>query len=465
MLVADQADARAVADAFGTLPPVAFEDRRHRTLWSIARAVHAAGDDVDVVTVLDAAKRGGMTNTIGGAEYLSTLLDVVPSAIGLRSYVRRLREDLRGRKVATAVREFADEVLERWDADRAAEHVAEIDRILTDDIDPLDAVLKDDWPDSLADIPRRNWLVPGWMPRGRVTLLTGEGASGKSMLTLQLAVAAAGRVDDLSGRWRRWLPLGDSFESEIRPDVSPVVHADGAEQGSVLLATWEDEYEEIAKRRLRIGAPWPIEPGMLKHLSLRKAGALWGPKTGVHVATKGEVTPTGESFAEALERIEPRPSLVVVDPVAAAFGSDENARNLVRQFISKLDDWADANECAILLVSHPSKQALISGSTDWRNGPRAVIAFEEGPTPDAFVPKADGSASTKRAHGTRLRLEKANYGRAGATAWVRWRREDVPTDDDWEKRISTLRIEECSAFESATALADSRGEPTPVQAA
>ena len=296
VLVAGRLDAATVERAFDELPPSAFRHPRHRQLWRIMRSIHAAEDDIDPVTIMDSAGRAGVQSTIGGMDYIAHLLDIVPSPVGLPSYVRRLKEDLRAERVSRAISEFSASVVEvGYRQDRASAFVEELDELVNADVDPLDAVIADDWPTDLSEIPRREWLVPGWIPRGRVTLLTGDGASGKSLLTLQLAIAVASSAHETSAWHRRWLPLGEEFEPRERPDVSPIVRAQPGQR--VLLATWEDEYEEMARRRIRVRAPWDIEPGMLKHMSLRKLGALWGPDEGVHVSTKGKVTDTGTGFA------------------------------------------------------------------------------------------------------------------------------------------------------------------------
>src|SRR5262245_5597145 len=46
-----------------------------------------------------------------------------------------------------------------------------------------------DWEGAL--IPIREWVVPDYIPQEAVTLLSGDGGLGKSLLALQLAVARA----------------------------------------------------------------------------------------------------------------------------------------------------------------------------------------------------------------------------------------------------------------------------------
>lgn len=52
-----------------------------------------------------------------------------------------------------------------------------------------------------GDPEPRRWLVPGWLPAGRVALLAGPGGSGKSLLALQL------RRRSLPATGDRWGPL------------------------------------------------------------------------------------------------------------------------------------------------------------------------------------------------------------------------------------------------------------------
>ena len=59
---------------------------------------------------------------------------------------------------------------------------------------PLDSDVEAVAWDSPAAAPPRPWLIPHWLPLGRLAILAGSGGTGKSMLALQLA--ARGREYD-----------------------------------------------------------------------------------------------------------------------------------------------------------------------------------------------------------------------------------------------------------------------------
>jgi len=70
--------------------------------------------------------------------------------------------------------------------------------------------------------------------------------------------------------------------------------------------------------------------------------------------------------------------LLIVDPLAAAYGDDENDRGCVRSFMASWNSWAARKHCATLFIAHPPKNAATySGSTDWRNASRAMLVLED----------------------------------------------------------------------------------------
>ena len=87
-----------------------------------------------------------------------------------------------------------------------------------------------------SEPPRREWLIPGWLPRGRLASIYGRGEAGKSRLLLHVAHAVA-----CGGPVLPWDP--DVKADAVRGDVPQV-----ADVGRVLLVTWEDEAAEVRRR-------------------------------------------------------------------------------------------------------------------------------------------------------------------------------------------------------------------------
>ena len=162
---------------------------------------------------------------------------------------------------------------------------------------------------------------------------------------------------------------------------------------SVVFASWEDEPEEFYRRLQQISgqaAPW-VTPERLQGLrivNLVGEGPIWAPEPGRHISTMAAITATGERRRRLCEYANAR--LLVLDPLAAAYASDENARGLVRAFVSHWDAWGQANNCTVLMLAHPPKSAGVdyAGSTDWQGAARALWtlrsesgkSLEAGPT-------------------------------------------------------------------------------------
>ena len=209
-----------------------------------------------------------------------------------------------------------------------------------------------------------NWLVPDWLERGNVTLLAGKGGVGKSRIALQLAVQLA---------------IGGG--RAVFGDTAPLFRT--ARHGKTLYMSWEDDGNEYHRRLQSFINPGENPDAATKatmalvndnidFVDLRERGPLWAPWKGgsQHLTTKGEQTPLFDQVQEYAA--ETQPELIVVDTVAAAYLGDENARPLVRAFVTALSVWANQSGAAVMLITHPSKSSDVSGSTDWENGVRTV---------------------------------------------------------------------------------------------
>ena len=297
--------------------------------------------------------------------------------------------------------------------------------------------------------PRRAWLAgddsAGWLPSGRVAMLTGEGGAGKSRLALQLAAAVAGGGREVLPSTR---PGDRSAE-----DVGPAVRGGGP--APVAVIGWEDETDE-ARRRLRwlkaagLDAAGETD-GRLHYLDAASFGPIWAAPDRFEPV---DWTPFGKAALAWLASIDGL-ALAVLDPLAAVYGANENDRGEVRRFLSALNAWAADTQAAVLIVAHPPKTgARYSGSTDWRNGVRALWTLGTAAVAGYDRP-GDGEAEAKARC---LTLDKASYGRDGARAWLKL---SASTDDDGRTRALAWR--ECTAREAVADRAHWKGLEPPMR--
>ena len=235
---------------------------------------------------------------------------------------------------------------------------------------------------DLANIPNREWLVESWIPASRVTLLSGTGGSGKSKLVLQLCAALAS-IDNQMGEGMEPNWFGGCHGLPV-----------SKQQATVVYATWEDEPDEISRRllswpALKLNDQHPPQAtkatlfegqcaDRLQVVDMAGLGAIWGQEVGMHISTRAQMTPAGNALLDFVTEHNAR--LLVIDPIAAAFGGNENERSAVREFMTALDRFGRDNNCAVIVISHPPKSdADYSGSTDWHAAARSVLKFERTP--------------------------------------------------------------------------------------
>jgi RecA-family ATPase len=187
------------------------------------------------------------------------------------------------------------------------------------------------WRD--APVPEREWIVRDWIPAKAPTLLSGDGAVGKSTLALQLGTARA--LD------RDWIGTAPA-------------------PGRTLYLSAEDEADELHRRldaiRIHYGATF-TDMADLQLVDLVGENAVLGEisKTGIIHAT-----PIFEAVVSIIEKTQV--DLVVVDALADAFAGDENNRSQARQFIGMLKRPARHYGCAFLCLAHPSLNGMNTGT-------------------------------------------------------------------------------------------------------
>jgi RecA-family ATPase len=238
-------------------------------------------------------------------------------------------------------------------------------------------------------VPTRAWHVPELVPDGNVTLLGGDGGTGKSLLALQLAGATV--------VGRPW--LGRTIA-----------------RGAALFISAEDDMEELHRRLADICAAEAISFDALRDLHLV---SLAGEDAVMATFDRSTNIMTKTAVCREIAKLvaEIRPQLLVLDTLADLFGGDEINRSQTRQFVQMLRGIALKYGTTVLLLAHPSVAGMrsgsgTSGSTAWSNSVRSRLYLDRIKETNSDV-ELDPDART-------LSTKKSNYARTGVTIPVRW---------------------------------------------
>ena len=281
---------------------------------------------------------------------------------------------------------------------------------------PFPATDGDTW---VGPWPDREWLIPGWLPVGRLGMLSGRGGRGKSRLALQLVA----RMAASPAARGPFVPAARGPGNDTAVSDAHLV-LDATHAGPVVYASWEDEREEAGRRIAKFGADDLAIPadlaGRLRYLDLRGEGPLWGPGGKArHLTALGGLTPVGQRVRATCEALDAR--LLVVDSLAGAYGGDENVRALVRAFCADWDKWATDARCAVMLIAHPPKtpggagtgqvDRDYAGSTDWHGAARWRWTLDPADTGETTSGRNGGKKKPVAA--LALELVKSSYGTDG----------------------------------------------------
>ncbi len=93
-------------DVFTRLKPSHFYTPAHRTIYEAICHLANKNIAVDLVTLSERLKNTGKLEAVGGNEYLTSLMDIIPSTVNFRHYVAILRKDETLRRLEKASTEI-----------------------------------------------------------------------------------------------------------------------------------------------------------------------------------------------------------------------------------------------------------------------------------------------------------------------------------------------------------------------
>lgn len=276
-------------------------------------------------------------------------------------------------------------------------------------------------------IPKRPIIVKGLLQRKVITLVAGKGGDGKSLFTLQMAVAAA-----LGREWAGFKPV-----SRLK----------------VLYINVEDDYEEVQRRLAAICLQMKVEPDDLKgwlHIY---------PGSEVKLSMIEDKGPNARvTGTSALRDLigwcqQDGYDIVVADPlVELAEGINENDNMHMAGFMTQLKRLAREGNVALMLVHHFRKQGVGGDADSMRGGSAIVNAARLGLTFERVGADAKMSfPGHKPENVIRVMGAKANYQPLNKSLYLAFVAHAV-NDDDQVAALVPVELTDADVFDGWDAL-------------
>lgn len=186
-----------------------FYSQENRSIFSVIYSMFTESKHIDAVTVLNELKIEGLYDEAGGRAYLSQLMDVTPTAAGVREYARIIRDRSMLRELATAagdiqtmafegageagdIAESAEQRIYAVRHGREIQGLSPLKSVILDVYTHLDELVKNDsglpgLPTGFHDLDRQ---LTG-LNKSDLILIAARPGMGKTALALNMALYAA----------------------------------------------------------------------------------------------------------------------------------------------------------------------------------------------------------------------------------------------------------------------------------
>lgn len=177
---------------------------------------------------------------------------------------------------------------------------------------------------TFATIEKREveWLIPGYVPRKGITILGGDGGTGKSAIECSIAAAIS------TGK--------PTFLLETPYDCKP---------GRVVMLNAEDPYSEVLKPLLTVNNANQENVIALDEKQIKEEGLAY----------------SDDRLKEAIKEF--KPDLIIFDPIQQFLPEQVHMaeRNAMRREMSHAMAMAAENNCAVLICMHTNKKQGVYG--------------------------------------------------------------------------------------------------------
>ncbi len=272
----------AAARAFAIVTPADFYRTYHRQIAEAAFACYQRREPVEIVTVAAELRRNRLLEEVGSGDYLTALVNEVPTAAHVQRYATIVAEKSVLRQAITDAHAIASQAQENPAnvGTFLAEAQERLQRLYRDRVrggsvhGPLDSYERDLtelWDDLQApagEISSARLGIPevdrkiGGLEAERLTILKGDTKHGKSQLSRQLAIVTAQNFQqDESGRIVVFFILEEGERAWLRKSLAWLAEIDSM---ALLKRGWWKRYAAnhpgAEDRLLTASSLWPTLP-------------------------------------------------------------------------------------------------------------------------------------------------------------------------------------------------------------
>ena len=274
-----------------------FYDSKHRQIFTRMKELYAQEKPIDVA----------MLDMIYD-DYVLELLDLPSGLINISNYVQEIIETSKQRLLISQIEEIKVHALDS-SFQKTKARIIELSNNLE-----RNTVAKFDFKTSSQIIAKKpDFILKDFipLPSGAVTMISSKGGSGKSALALQIALRASNcKIKTLA-----WLSEDPDYTTKYRLEkISEFTEI-----------TIHDEYLNITDQ-----IPFQILQKKDKAVN---------------------INPLFYDFKVACKDFQ----IIIIDPLIAFYGGNENDNGEARQFMDLLSEWAKKTGKAIILIHHPTK--------------------------------------------------------------------------------------------------------------
>ena len=305
-------DNEAMPNLTRTLQPEHFYELKHRWIYEACIALRERDDPIDLLTLTTELDKRGHLQQVGGAVYISQLMNAVPSALRATNYAKIVIETWRRRQVLDIASDVSRLVYdETEDVDGTLAYIAQ----RAEDLRALKSREYLSLQQLAETLQPIQWLWHNWIPRGMITLLGAVPGAGKSLVALDIA---------------KRVIHGESFpDGAINPS-----------EGKNVIFVDAEMIPQLISERAKL---WKIDTGKL---------FLMQPNPNDMIDfSKEEYKTRLRNMVNLL-----KPDLVVIDSLSSVSSKGENNIEDIRTVLAFLSELATNYQVGLILIHHLRKK-------------------------------------------------------------------------------------------------------------